>query len=132
MSRDNTREGRKVLVIDDISGVRESLSIALTAAGFAVTALSNGREGLTVLEQDNFDAVVTDIWMPEMDGLNLIKEIRERQPELRIFAVTGGGPRLSIETAGSLASVWGAERVFIKPFDEAKLIDALKAPPHAG
>jgi CheY-like chemotaxis protein len=64
--------------------------------------------------------------MPEIDGLNVIKRIRADHPHLRVFAVTGGGPRMTIETAGSLAEVWGAERVFVKPFDEAELIRAIR------
>ena len=118
----------KVLVIDDMKGVRESLRAALTAAGFDVTTANNGREGLAALGAASFDMVVTDIWMPEVDGLNVIKQIRAKHPNLRVFAMTGGGPRLTIEAAGSIAEVWGAERVFVKPFDEAALVAAIKAP----
>ena len=60
-----------------------------------------------------------------MDGLNLIKRLRSEAPQLRVFAMTGGGPRLTLESATSLAEVWGAERVFVKPFDEAALIAAI-------
>ena len=118
----------KVLVIDDMKGVRESLRAALTAADFDVTTANNGREGLAALTAAVFDIVVTDIWMPEVDGLNVIKQIRAKHPGLRVFAMTGGGPRLTIEAASSIAEVWGAERVFVKPFDEAALIAAVKAP----
>ena len=117
----------RVLVIDDMKGVRESLRAALAAAGFDVTTASNGREGLAVLRAAAFDIVVTDIWMPEVDGLTVIKQIRAERPNLRVFAMTGGGPRLTIEAAGSIAETWGAERVFVKPFDEAALIAAIKA-----
>jgi two-component system, chemotaxis family, chemotaxis protein CheY len=118
----------RVLVIDDMAGVRESLRAALRGAGFDVATANDGREGLEALAAGTFDIVVTDIWMPEVDGLNVIKRIRATQPHLRVFAMTGGGPRLTIEAAGSIAEVWGAERVFVKPFDEAALIAAIKAP----
>ena len=118
----------RILVIDDMKGVRESLRAALTAAGFEVTTANNGREGLAELGTTSFDIAVTDIWMPEVDGLNVIKQIRAEHPNLRVFAMTGGGPRLTIEAAGSIAEVWGAERVFVKPFDEAALVAAIKTP----
>jgi two-component system chemotaxis response regulator CheY len=118
----------KVLIIDDMKGVRESLRAALTAADFDVSTANNGREGLAALGTAAFDIVVTDIWMPEIDGLSVIKRIRAEHPHLRVFAMTGGGPRLTIEAAGSIAEVWGAERVFVKPFDEAALVAAIKAP----
>ena len=118
----------RILVIDDMAGVRESLRAALQAAGFDVTTANNGREGLAALAADDFGIVVTDIWMPQIDGLDVIKHIRAERPHLRVFAMTGGGPRLTIEAAGSIAEVWGAERVFVKPFDEAALVAAIKAP----
>ena len=118
----------KILIIDDMKCVRESLRAALTAADFDVATANNGSEGLAALGAASFDIVVTDIWMPEVDGLNVIKQIRAEDPNLRVFAMTGGGPRLTIEAAGSIAEVWGAERVFVKPFDEAVLVAAIKTP----
>lgn len=123
----DNRRNRRVLVIDDTESVRESLRIALEGAGYDVTAAADGQRGLEALAESAFDVVVTDLWMPKLDGLNLIKRIRDERPGLRIFAITGGGPKLPIETAGSLAEIWGAERVFIKPFDEALLIQAIEA-----
>lgn len=117
-----------VLVVDDMPMVRESLAIALSDAGFAVESAANGNEALALLGSHAFDVLVTDMWMPEMDGLRLLKEIRGTRPDMRIFGITGGGPRLSIETMSSLAEVWGAERVFLKPFDDDELVDAIKAP----
>ncbi|RYE76728.1 MAG: response regulator [Hyphomicrobiales bacterium] len=119
---------RKALVVDDVMTVRESLAIALESAGYAVTGAGNGVEALAALEKDDFDVLVTDMWMPEMDGLRLLKEIRGRKPNMRIFGVTGGGPRLTIEAMSSLAEVWGAEKVFLKPFDDDELIAALMEP----
>lgn len=115
----------KVLVVDDTDSVRESLNVGLSSAGFDVTTAKDGAEGLAKLAAGRFDVIVTDLWMPEVDGLNLIKRLRAERPELRVFAITGGGPTLSIETAGVLAEVWGAEQVFVKPFDEALLVQAI-------
>ncbi|BDA83424.1 response regulator [Aureimonas sp. SA4125] len=126
MSRDDTR--RSALVVDDVMAVRESLVMALASAGFEVTAAANGKEALECLADTDFDVLVTDMWMPEMDGLRLLKEIRGRKPAMRIFGVTGGGPRLTIEAMTSLAEIWGAEKVFLKPFDDDELVDAVMTP----
>lgn len=115
-----------VLVIDDALGVRESIRIALQDAGFHAVTAENGQRALDLLAGGRFDAVVTDIWMLEMDGLSLIKRLRNERSDLRVFAMTGGGPRMTIETATALAEIWGAEKVFLKPFDETLLITALK------
>ncbi len=117
---------QRVLIIDDVAGVRESIRIALNAAGFATTVAENGLKALEVLASGSFDIVVTDIWMPSLDGISLIKKLKGEQPGLRVFAMTGGGPRMTIETAASLAEIWGAEKVFVKPFDEASLIAAIE------
>lgn len=120
---------KRILIADDVLGVRESLRMTLTDAGFDVVAVDNGRSALETLAAGRFDVLVTDIWMPEIDGLELLKTLRGRQPALRVLAMTGGGAKITLETAASLAEVWGAERVFIKPFDEADLVAAIARAP---
>lgn len=83
-------------------------------------------EALERLLSGTFDAVVTDLWMPGLDGLGLIKRIREAQPDLRVFAITGGGPRMTMEAATSIAEVWGAAEGFPQALDEDVLLDALR------
>ncbi|KAB0680213.1 response regulator [Aureimonas leprariae] len=119
---------RSALVVDDVPMMRESLALALGDAGFEVSTAGNGKEALELLQTREFDVLITDMWMPEMDGLRLLKEIRGKNPAMRIFGITGGGPRLTIETMSSLAEIWGAERVFLKPFDDDDLIAAIEAP----
>ncbi|EKS31787.1 response regulator [Afipia clevelandensis] len=114
-----------ILVVDDVPAMRESIGAALSAAGHRPSYAENGKEALERIIAGSFDAVVTDLWMPEMDGLGLIKRIRQEQMSLRVFAITGGGPRLTLEAATSIAEIWGAEKVFLKPFDESLLVEAL-------
>lgn len=115
----------QVLVADDVEAMRVSLQMALEAAGHSVGVVASGRTALNLLRERHFDAAILDIWMPDGDGLGVLKRIRAEQPALRIFIMTGGGPRLTIEAAALISDVWGAERVFVKPFDEADLIAAL-------
>jgi two-component system chemotaxis response regulator CheY len=118
----------RVLISDDTEPVRESVAIALRTAGMDADTAASGIDTLGQLRKASYDVLVTDIWMPEMDGVSLIKVLSSEFPRLRIMAMTGGGPDMTIETALSLAEVWGAEHVFVKPFDEARLIEAILAP----
>lgn len=117
-----------ILVADDVEAMRVSLQLALEAAGHVVFAHATGGAALDALRTGHFDAAVLDLWMPGGDGLSVLRAIRREQPQLRIFVVTGGGPKLSIEAAALISEVWGAERVFIKPFDEDELVAALALP----
>lgn len=111
-----------ILVVDDMPAVRVALAAALEAAGHEVALAASGREALAEIKHQTFDVIITDIWMPEGDGLWLIKSLRDRPHPPHVIAVTGGGPKLSIETAESLAKVWGAEHVLVKPFDDRRLV----------
>ncbi len=111
-----------VLVVDDVPAVQITIAAALKAAGHTASLACSGSDALKRLEAESFDVIVTDIWMPDGDGLRLIKQIRARPDAPRVIAITGGGPKLSIEMAGSLAAVWGAEHVLVKPFDDRRLI----------
>lgn len=119
----------KILVVDDLPAVRVAMAAALNAAGHKVTLASSGNEALSQIEAERFDVIVTDIWMPEGDGLRLIKGLRDRSDPPRVIAITGGGPKLSIEMAESLAKVWGAEHVLVKPFDDRRLVDLIEGRP---
>jgi two-component system, chemotaxis family, chemotaxis protein CheY len=119
----------RVLVADDEVGVRVSLAATLGDAGYLVTTVSTGEAALKELRENIYDAAVLDLWMPSGDGLAVLRELRRAQPALRVFVITGGGPGLPIEAAALISDVWGAERVFIKPFDERSLVDGLAATP---
>lgn len=115
----------QILIADDVEAMRISLQTALEAEGHTVATVASGRMALNLLRERHFDAAILDIWMPDGDGLGVLKRIRSEQPGLRIFIMTGGGPRLTIEAAALISDVWGAERVFVKPFDEADLVEQL-------
>lgn len=114
-----------VLIVDDVAAMRLSLASAFEAHGWTVSLAENGAEALEHLRSSVFDVILTDIWMPTMDGLSLLKAMRDRHPSLLVIAMTGGGPKLTTEVATSIAEVWGAEDVLLKPFNEDELVRRL-------
>src|SRR5882762_4645380 len=81
----------KILVIDDDHLVRYALSKILLGAGYAVVTASDGRRGMAVLRAEHPDVVITDIIMPEQEGIDTIIQIRRERPGVKIIAISGGG-----------------------------------------
>lgn len=123
---DPTPARTRALVADDVEVMRQSLQIALTEAGLEVDCCATGSEALRALRTGRYDVAVLDIWMPDGDGLAVLKAIRREQPGLRVFVISGGGPRLPLEAAALMAEVLGAEQVLVKPFDERHLVGAIQ------
>jgi len=87
---------KQVLIIDDEASIRQSLGAALRDEGYKTTAVASGREGLETLRTDKFDVVFLDIWMPEMDGMEVLKQLKTTLPEQMVIMMSGHG---NIETA---------------------------------
>ena len=85
-----------VLVVDDEPDLRTSFARVLTAAGFVVTKAGNGQEAIGEVDKTRFDAIVSDISMPELDGIGLLRAVREKDLDVPVILVTGGA---SLETA---------------------------------
>jgi DNA-binding response OmpR family regulator len=85
----------KVLIIDDDHMVSFTLSLILTEAGYDVAVAANGQHGMALLRAEQPAIVVTDLMMPEQDGIETIIQIRREHPEIKILAISGGG-RLGI------------------------------------
>jgi CheY-like chemotaxis protein len=111
----------KIVVIDDVAGVRRSVVSTLKRAGHEVWEADNGREGAEMVRQHAPDLVITDILMPDMDGLETMDLIRagdRRRP--RFLAISGGGSLVASEEALKAAAV-RADGVLAKPFLGAEL-----------
>ena len=80
---------KKILVVDDESGIRFLLSEVLLNKGFEVSLASDGQESLDKLEQDDFDLVVTDINMPKLDGVAMLKRMKKTCRDVKIIIMTG-------------------------------------------
>jgi len=115
----------RILVIDDERDLREFLVTALERAGYAVTAAANGREGIHACRLEPVDLVITDLVMPEKEGLETIVELRREHPELRVIAISGGA-RGSNRTYLGAAELCGADRVFGKPIAPRTLLTAVR------
>jgi DNA-binding NtrC family response regulator len=102
----------KVLVVDDEEPMRKMMFTLLSRLGHQCITASNGIEALNIINQDKIDAVITDIVMPEMDGIVLTKEIMILYPNLPIMVMTGHGKQYSAQSAISA----GARDFIEKPF----------------
>lgn len=121
----------RVLVIDDDVLVRATFVDGLVRAGFDVAAAASGKEALGSLGESSFDVVVTDILMPEMDGIETIREIRMRHPAIAIVAVSGGG-RIDAIQLLDFARELGADRIIAKPVHLADLVATVRDVAAAG
>jgi YesN/AraC family two-component response regulator len=112
---------KTILIIDDEESICGSLEILFKRKGFNVLTASDGKKGITLLNENQVDLVITDIIMPEKDGFETIIEIKKVSLEIPIIAISGGGslmPDFYLETAKQL----GAKYVFCKPFNQDDLL----------
>lgn len=116
-----------ILVADDEKEFCVLLQQWLTTAGHDVIAVMSGTEACEVLQQRAFDLVITDMLMPDGDGVDLITEIKRVQPTLRILAMSGGGRYTEGRDYLELAKGVGAHAVVLKPFTWLQLQKAMAA-----
>jgi len=111
----------RVLVIDDEEQVRTLIREVLEGAGHEVMEAGNGREAMKLFEANPTSVVITDLVMPEQDGLETIRELRRRFPAVKIIAVSGAQQKLNLDLL-YVAEKLGALRTLEKPFDIRKLV----------
>ena len=112
----------KVLVVDDKQMMRDSVGVTLSRAGFSPVAASNGREAVDMLARHRPAAIVTDLSMPEMDGLELLDAVLKSDPDLPVILMTAYA---TVDTAVS-ALKRGAFDYIQKPFERDQLVAAVK------
>jgi len=116
---------QRILVIDDEPDVRDFLITALSRAGYDVRGAANGREGVHACRREMVELVITDLVMPEKEGLETIIELRREHPELKVIAISGGA-RGSSRNYLKAAQLCGAHRVFNKPISPVDLLHAVQ------
>jgi len=111
-----------ILFIDDEDSVRRLTQIALERAGYRVLIAESGQHGLRLLEHQEVDLILVDIFMPDMDGLEVIQLLRKSRPLSKIIATSGGsGDGNYLDTAKYL----GAQDTLLKPFSLQELLDTV-------
>lgn len=110
-----------MLVVDDDPSIRAIIRLFLEAAGYDVTEAADGRRGMRVLAEMPVDLVILDIFMPEMDGLEVLQRLREHCRACKVMAISGGSAKVGMDLLGH-ATIFGADMVLEKPFDEATLL----------
>ncbi len=104
-----------ILIVDDDDALRTLLRRVLTRAGYSTLEAANGREALACLQAKTVDLMITDLFMPQQDGLETILALRRTNRALPIIAMSGGGSAAQFEMLRT-ASLFGAARVLMKPF----------------
>jgi CheY-like chemotaxis protein len=115
----------RILLIDDNKLVQESLSEVLAAKGHEVSMADNGKEGLKLSQHQTFDLVITDLVMPEVEGIEVILNVLTAQPKLPIIAISGGGMYADSDVYLEDAKLLGAMLTLEKPIENDRLIEAV-------
>jgi len=121
MHSSNSEAKYNVLVVDDNKSVTEVLTIMLSRRGHRCESATNGIEAMQKVKQSNFDAVITDLHMPEMDGIVLIRELHQHFSDLPVMIMTGRPDDSLVESAISA----GARELLRKPFEISELMTRL-------
>lgn len=124
-----------ILVVDDDPDVAEAIQAILERGGFHVVVANGAEAGLEALQKQEFEIVVTDLIMPKVNGLELIRRLRLQHPRVRVIAISGGGSlgplslkpdAISTHAFIAAARDAGAEEVLTKPFDMDDMVAAIR------
>lgn len=114
-----------IVVADDDPLVQHSCKHLLEAAGYKVALATTGAEAIQALEKSNVSAVLVDVFMPDMDGIETLLSIKRQSPTISVIVMTGGGARGRMDFL-DCATRLGADEVVQKPFTAEQLVAAVK------
>ena len=114
-----------ILVIDDEEGVRRVICKVLLREGHEVFEAPDGKVALELIQDDPPDLVICDLFMPEMDGTEVLSELRRNYPDLQVVAISGGAFRGTVELL-DVAKELGAAAVIRKPFELAQFLGVVR------
>ena len=116
---------KKILVVDDEAHMRLMLEDLLDTE-YEITLAANGREAKELMANGNFDLMITDLVMPEMNGIDLIMAIKHANPNQKVIAISGGGGISGRFDYLPVVQLLGADKIFAKPFHLHELMAAVK------
>lgn len=122
---------KRILLIEDEAPVRQVIRQMLEEGGCEVVEAEHGAAGLQQLQTQTVDLVITDLFMPEKEGIETIRELHETYPTVKILAISGGGRSGQMIFLAN-ATRFGAHRTLAKPFSRQELLDAVAALLEAG
>jgi two-component system, chemotaxis family, chemotaxis protein CheY len=115
-----------ILVIDDEEPVRTVLRQMLEKDGYEVEEAPDGAVGLSLLQDHPIDLVITDLFMPEKEGIETMREVQKSFPQVKIIAMSGGGRMGKLDFL-PMAESFGAQRTLAKPFERKELLETVRA-----
>jgi CheY-like chemotaxis protein len=116
---------KRILIIEDDQGVRAVIAAALSDAGYEVVEAADGKMGVNRYKDSPTDLVITDLIMPEKEGIETIIELRREFPEVKLIAISGGNQN-GYNSNLSMAKRLGARRTLTKPFKLPDLLEAVR------
>ncbi len=116
----------KILIVEDDPQIRSMLEETLKLEGFDTAVAENGNDALEKYGSVAPDLIITDILMPEKEGLGLITELKKTNDDVKIIAISGGAPSISPGCNLELAQMFGAHKTFQKPLDIDALLDTIR------
>ena len=111
----------RILLVEDDDQVRTMLKLLLTSSGYEVSEAPNGMRVCDMHQQQRFDLIITDLVMPDIEGLGMIMELRRRDQDVRIIAMSGGG-----QDYLKIAHRLGAQAILSKPFGDKELLKTVR------
>jgi len=119
-----TRVIQNILLIEDDVWLARALEQVLLKSGFAVRVFKNGKHALESLARERTDLVITDIYMEDMDGMEVIRAVKKSFPKVKIIAISGGSRVIDLDWL-PMARLLGADRAFEKPIEMEDLLKAI-------
>jgi two-component system, chemotaxis family, chemotaxis protein CheY len=114
----------RILLVEDTALVVKAITRLLQQAGHDIVTAERGDTGLALAISGAFDLAILDIWVPGINGLDLLRRLKEQQPQLPVLIISGGGAQ-PLETSTALAQVIGAAEVLFKPIEADVLLSAV-------
>jgi DNA-binding NtrC family response regulator len=117
---------KNILLVDDEASIRTMVRAILSDPEYSFVEAANGKEALEILETKAFDLIITDVIMPDCDGIELVMTVRRKLPGVKIVVMSGGG-RVRADHYLNLAEKLGAAHVFEKPFNTTELRETVSS-----